>query len=84
MQFFGKISMAAYLVHFPLMQWIDFCIYGIVEWKNGEEKEKFNLPIWGVFLHFGLTIGVASLLTYFVEIPLKKFFKKRISQKYEE
>ena len=40
MQFLGRISMALYLIHEPLIYWLKLIIFGPVEWINDKNPGK--------------------------------------------
>ena len=86
MQFLGRISMAIYLVHEPLREWMKVIINGgYKEWKDGK-KPGIVFPPWAIPIHSIISIFVAMLLTLYVEEPARRYFKKKIerSSTYEE
>ena len=76
LQFLGRISLALYLVHVPLMRWITLIIYGPIEWVDCEASVHAKFPLWGIPIHVVVSILMACVLTFFVEEPVRKFFKK--------
>ena len=83
MQFLGRISMAYYLVHYPMIFWINLCYYGPFE---GEKPEWATFPPWATPIMMILSVLLATLLTLFLEEParnrLKAFYKPENSKKF--
>ena len=77
MQFFGKISMALYLVHLPLIDWIKLVINGPVQWENGRIQNQVFYPFYCIFIHLVLSLIFASILTLFLEEPVKNCLQKK-------
>ena len=74
-QFLGRISMAVYLVHVPLITTFRLLIYGPMEFAPGNYN-KLPFPYWAVIAHIFVTIGIASLLTFYFEEPIRKVLNK--------
>ncbi len=76
--------MALYLVHGPLIGYINCCINGPLthpsEGAKYEEVAEFGrkrgLRIWAVPIHIIVSILLGYLLTAFVEEPAKNYFRK--------
>ena len=85
MQFLGRISMSLYLIHVILMQ-----VVKLVIWKwTGRLRDK--MPVWvipnsfpmAIPHHFVISIIVATLITFFIEDPTRKFLNKMIAKRKE-
>ena len=88
MQFFGRISMAVYLVHYPLILWLLLAIHGgPVEWVEGGDEingyRRMNplgfhdyLPGWAIPINFTVSIIIGYLLTLLVEDPARKLLQR--------
>lgn len=72
MQFLGRISMALYLVHEPLIFWINFVYFGMSE----EKLTLRMMPNWGVFVHVPISLIAGTVLTLFVGEPARKKLKE--------
>lgn len=79
MQFLGRISMSLYLVHIPLMKWIEFLIHGTVEWSEGKQ-EDIEFPAWALPVHVAISVAFAVLITIFFEEPARKIFDKALGR----
>ena len=82
LQFLGRISMAVYLAHYPLILWLNFAIHGgPVEWVDAGHGVRINplgdhyLPGWAIPVHLVLSVITGYLLTKLVEEPAKKFLQ---------
>ena len=74
MQFLGRISMALYLVHMPVMEWVKVAIYG--PYFEPRPSYTWNSPSWSIPLQIIVSIILAAALTMFLEEPAKKRLKK--------
>ncbi len=84
MQFLGRISMALYLSHVPLMQWMKFALNGGPSWpydENGNRTGWITFPLWAILPHFVITVIFASLLTFYIEEPIKKKYHAKYDLK---
>ena len=73
MQFLGRISMALYLVHMPIMDWVNICIYGVFF----EPKPEYaRSPLWSTPIQIIISLILASGLTTLLEEPGKKTLRK--------
>ena len=71
MQFLGRISMALYLVHESVVFWINLCYFGPVG-QNDPKPEWIKLQVWGIPIAILLSLGLATILTIFLEDPARK------------
>ena len=76
MQFFGRISMSLYLVHEPLIFYIQLCFYGNLNWEDNKGKPPLPSPIWTVPIHITLSLILGIFITIFIEEPARKKFKE--------
>ena len=76
MQFLGRISMALYLIHEPIIFYIRLCFYGVWNWESefGPQPPPPS-PAWTIPIHMGISILLASFLTIFIEEPGRKMLK---------
>ena len=74
MHFLGRISMALYLVHMPVMEWIKLAIYG--PFFEPRPSYTRQLPSWSIPIQIIVSIILAAALTIFLEEPAKKRLKK--------
>ena len=81
MQFLGRISMALYLIHEPVIFYIRLCFYGVWNWESefgppplGPQPPPPS-PAWTIPIHMGISILLASFLTIFIEEPGRKMLK---------
>ena len=77
MQFCGRISMALYLIHEPVIFYIRLCFYGVWYWPESEfgPQSPPPSPAWTILYHMVISIILASLLTIFIEEPVRKMLK---------
>ena len=73
MQFLGRISMALYLVHMPVMDWVNICIYGVF---FGPRPYYAELPLWSTPIQIIVSLILAAGLTILLEEPGKKKLKE--------
>ena len=68
--FFGKISFALYLIH----QYVSTLI--IIPYF----VDKCNLNFWiaSLFIAFPVVIGLATIVTFYIEVPLSKRLKEKL------
>ena len=76
-QFAGRISMALYLIHDPVASWINFSVYGPA--PQGMKGHIF--PAIAIPFHLSVSIILATLLTLFLEEPVRKFMSGLIKPK---
>ena len=80
MQFMGRISMAVYLVHYPIILWMNFAIHGgSVEWVGGGTINPLGeayFPVWAIPIHFVASILAGVVLTIGVEELARKMLQK--------
>ena len=74
MQFLGRISMALYLVHVPVMHWICVSIYG----PTLQPKPEYQRwpPLWTIPIQIIISVILGTALTIFLEEPAKKKLRK--------
>ena len=72
--FLGKISFSLYLIH----QYVSngFIIPILIN------KFNFNFWIASLFIAFPIVVGLASFITFYIEIPVGKFMKEKLTKKY--
>ena len=73
--------MSLYLVHRPIIFWINFCVYGRVSWPNGI-KQDVRMPIWCVPIHIALSLLASGFLTICVEEPARNFLKEKLQRRW--
>ena len=87
MHFLGRISMALYLIHEPLIYYIRVCFHGIWNWAEHENKGPDPSPNWTIIIHIIISLIFGTLLTIYLEEParkiLKNWWEKRKQQKEE-
>ena len=76
MQFLGRISMALYLIHEPILFWINFCTYGKVDWPDDKKPSHVKLPLWAIPIHVLISLIFATILTFYLEEPLRRKLKQ--------
>ena len=74
MQFLGRISMALYLVHMPVMSLVNLCIYGV--FINEPLPDYARLPLWSTPIQIIVSLITAAGLTMLLEEPAKKKLKE--------
>jgi len=82
MQFLGRISMSLYLIHELMIYWLKFIIYGVVEWKDGENP-GLKMPAWAIPIHLVISLIFGVLLTLFIEEPSRKFLRHCLAKRKE-
>ncbi len=70
--FLGKISLALYLVHEPIIQYISWAARPDQVWSF-----DMPMPIWGIFIVLPVSLVLATLLERSVETPARKFLRAR-------
>ena len=82
MQFLGRISMALYLIHCPLIYWIKVFLFDEIGLAVVGKEPEVPFPAWpAIPLHILSSLLSATLLTIFLEEPARRFFKNSISTK---
>ena len=76
MQFLGRISMALYLIHEPILYWINFCTYGKVDWPDDKKPSHVKLKLWAVPIHVLISLIFGTILTFYLEEPSRKKLKQ--------
>lgn len=71
--FLGKISFALYLIHQKIS--IDFIIPLL------ENKFNFNFWVASIFFSLPIVICLATIITYYIEIPFSKKMKEKLHAK---
>ncbi len=70
--FLGKISLALYLVHEPIIQYISWAARPDQVWSF-----DMPMPVWGIFIVLPVSLVLATLLERSVETPARKFLRAR-------
>merc|ERR1712066_957747 len=70
MQFLGRISMALYLVHVPVMHWLCVFLYGPSFQPKHEDKRL--PPLRTTPIQLIISVILATALTIYLEEPVKK------------
>ena len=73
MQFLGRISMALYLVHVPVMHWICVYLYG-PSFQPKTENKRWP-PLWTTPIQLIISLILATALTIYLEEKVKKKLK---------
>ena len=82
MQFLGRISMALYLIHCPLIYWIKIGIFGKIGLAVVGKQPEVDFPPWpAIPVHILLSIISAAILTKFLEEPARRSLKNIITPK---
>jgi peptidoglycan/LPS O-acetylase OafA/YrhL len=70
--FLGRISLALYLVHEPIIQYVAWIARPSQTWS-------FNMPmpIWGIGVVLPVSIVLATLLERTIETPARNFIRAR-------
>ena len=75
--------MSLYLIHVPLIFWIKLIIHGPAKWVKGKNPE-LTMPNWAIQIHLLVSLAFGTLLTLFVEDPVRKFLKKCLVKQKEK
>ena len=83
MQFLGRISMSLYLVHEPIIYYINWFLYGSVKWVEGNDDnlvkpDYVKLPMQFVPVHICISLLLGIFLTLCIEDPARKFLTKKL------
>ena len=83
MQFLGRISMSLYLVHEPIIYYINWFLYGSVKWVEGNgdnlvKPDYVKMPIHFVPVHICISLLLGTFLTLCIEEPARKFLTKKL------
>ena len=81
MQFLGRISMSLYLVHEPIIYYINLVDYGgpiVDQWKDGKQPDGYSMVPWAIPIHIIISILAGTVLTLFIEEPARKYLKKKL------
>ena len=84
MQFLGRISMSLYLVHEPIIYYINWCYYGSVnKWVENEDgnlvkPDNIKMPTQFVPVHICISLLAGIFLTLCIEEPARKFLTKKL------
>lgn len=80
----GELSMAIYLIHWPLIYYLCLLLHGgPIEWPTDCSTEERRIycvqfadarliPVWGVPVVLVASVALAALLYYAVEVPARK------------
>ena len=70
--FLGRISLALYLVHEPIIQYVAWAARPAQAWS-------FNtpMPLWGIAIVLPVSLALATLLERTIETPARKFLRAR-------
>jgi peptidoglycan/LPS O-acetylase OafA/YrhL len=70
--FLGRISLALYLVHEPIIQYVAWIARPVQAWS-------FNMPmpVWGIAVVLPVSIVLAMLLERTIETPVRNFIRAR-------
>mgnify|MGYP001398630539 CR=1 FL=1 len=69
--------MAMYLIHEPVINWINFSVYGPA--PQGVSGHIF--PAIAIPFHISVSIILATLLTLYLEEPVRKFMSGMLNSK---
>jgi peptidoglycan/LPS O-acetylase OafA/YrhL len=71
--FLGRISLALYLVHEPIIQYVAWAARPAQAWS-------FNMPmpLWGIAIVLPVSLVLATLLERTIETPARNFIKARL------
>ena len=69
--------MAIYLIHEPVINWINFSVYGPA--PQGFKGHIF--PAIAIPFHISVSIILATLLTLYLEEPVRKFMSGMLNSK---
>ena len=69
--------MAMYLIHEPVINWINFSVYGPA--PQGFKGHIF--PAIAIPFHISVSIILATLLTLYLEEPVRKFMSGMLNSK---
>ncbi len=70
--FLGKISLALYLVHEPIIQYVAWAARPDQAWSF-----DMPMPVWGILIVLPVSLVLATLLERAVETPARKFLRAR-------
>jgi peptidoglycan/LPS O-acetylase OafA/YrhL len=70
--FLGRISLALYLVHEPIIQYVAWAARPAQAWS-------FNtpMPLWGIAIVLPVSLVLATLLERTIETPARNFIRGR-------
>jgi peptidoglycan/LPS O-acetylase OafA/YrhL len=70
--FLGRISLALYLVHEPIIQYVAWAARPAQAWS-------FNtpMPLWGIAIVLPVSLVLATLLERIIETPARNFLRAR-------
>ena len=60
----------------PIIDWMNFILYGKVNWDNGEKPHFVEFPIWGIPIHVAASLIFGSAITLFLEEPVRDLLKQ--------
>ena len=85
MQFLGRISMSLYLVHEPIIYYINWVYFGSVKWLKDEDSptnfakpDYVKMPTQYVPVHICISLLAGIFLTLCIEEPARKFLTKKL------
>jgi len=85
MQFLGRISMSLYLVHEPIIYYINWVYFGSVKWLKDEDSptnfakpDYVKMPTQYVPVHICISLLAGIFLTLCIEEPARKFPTKKL------
>ncbi|WP_459865629.1 hypothetical protein [Endothiovibrio diazotrophicus] len=70
--FFGRISLALYLVHEPIIQYVTWVARPDQAWSF-----DLPMPLWGIVVVLPVSLVLATLLERTVETPARNFLRAR-------
>ena len=77
MQFIGRISMSLYLIHGILIKVMKWAIW---KWTGNFQD---LLQFWALKYYYILSFFVATVITFFIEEPTRKFLNQMITKRKE-
>jgi len=70
--FLGRISLALYLVHEPIIQYVAWAARPAQAWSS-----NMPMPLWGVAVVLPVSLVLATLLERTIETPARNFIRAR-------
>ena len=71
--------MSLYLVHEPIIYYIDWFYFGSVKWDDIFPKPSYvKMPTYLVPVHFGIALIAGTFLTLCIEEPARRFLTKKL------
>jgi peptidoglycan/LPS O-acetylase OafA/YrhL len=70
--FLGRISLALYLIHEPIIQYVAWAARPAQAWSS-----NMPMPLWGIAIVLPVSLVLATLLERTIETPARNFIRAR-------